>query len=66
MNQEYGRGKPRGDTRKERVVNFLHHQFNEEMCDEFGTGRTTYEQRKAAQGPMPQGEDLIDALTRRV
>ena len=65
MNQEFGRGTPRGDTRKDRVVNFLHHQFNEEMCEEFGTHGTTYEQRKASNGPMPQGEELIDALSKR-
>lgn len=63
MNQEYGRGEPSGDSRIDRVTNFLHHQQNEEMCNEFGTGGTTYNQRKKSQGPMPQGEELIDSLS---
>jgi len=62
MDFEFGRGVPHGNTRRDRVKNFFHLQHTEEMCREFGTAGTSYEQRKKMNGPMPQGDELIDSL----
>lgn len=61
---EFGR-RPSADTRKDRVRNFLHLQHTEEMCDEFGTGGSTFESRKKANGDMPVGTELIDSLLKQ-
>lgn len=52
MDKEFGGGVRAGNTAIELMVNRLHHEQNEEMCREFGTGGTTLEQRKVMHGPM--------------
>lgn len=66
MNCEYGRFDKSGKTREGRIVNFLHHQAHEEMCADLGTHGTTYESRKAKQGPLPQGTEIADSLAKKV
>jgi len=52
MDIEFGGGRRAGHTPVERLVNRLHHEHEEEMCREFGSGGTTREQRKTKWLPM--------------